>query len=330
MTYHAPTSEVTHADDAAACLGAMRRPLKTKPARGDGAYIGGGGLAHRRIDWRYVGDQALTIAVPVVFVLAAFWRIRFFATYPWILGVDSRLYYHATATWLAGGDPWSVRELGVFFAAPPPALLLSLPLQLVGPDFAAFFWPFAGLLGMIAAIRHYRLPIWWILFPPFLEGVLPGSADPALLGAVILGAGSLAAVTKPYAVPGMLAERRYRAVAVGVLILFATFAVLPWGTFFARLPSISASLASQTLAQPTPAALVVTVAIALVSLRQRGLSLLTPALWPSPQPHYALFSLDVIRTSRVLAIGFAIPGATPIVILLYAFIRRRQISAPDG
>jgi hypothetical protein len=256
-----------------------------------------------------------------VFVAYLVWRLAFYIIHPDTLFSDTQEYYRATQAWVSGGDPWAaVSDFGVRFAAPPPALLLNLPLLPFGEQAARFFWPIAGAVGMAAAVRHYRLPAWWMLFPPFVEGWTAGASDPALLGLMLVGGGAISALVKPYAIPGMLGERRYLAVGVAVLLGLVSLPVLPWITFLQRLPEISGVLAAQAKSQIVITGLLalLATAAAVASLRRRGLLAATPALWPNAQLHYALFSLAIAGESPLLAIAFALPGLAPLGVILYA------------
>ena len=271
------------------------------------------------VDAATVVRRAWTLLTPTVFVVALLWRLSIFLPQPQIAGSDARLYFRATTAWVDGGDPWLAEDdYGVSFAAPPPVLLLDVPLLPFGEDAVVVFWWVAGIGAMALAVRRYRLPFWWLLFPPFIEGLLPGSPDLALLGLVLLGAGAVSVAAKPYAAPGLLAEGRWRAVAAGVALLGLSFFVLPWGSYLARAPQMVSTLGDQAHTAPLPIVAWVVVLAATVSLGRRGLSVVVPALLPSAQAHYSIFSIDTVRTSRLLAIGFALPGGPPIAVVALA------------
>lgn len=272
-----------------------------------------------RLDWRFVAKSMDRLILPMVFFYMLYLRLQLTLGDPRVLFQDAHLYYRATDAWVHGANPWQAHsDFGIFYAAPPPALLLNLPLLPFGEGFAACFWPIAGLAGMILAIRHFHLPWWWLAFPPFIEGILPASPDLALLGFLVVGGGALTAVAKPYAIPAMLAENRWRAVGLAVVLGLVTLPLLPWGTFLAEYPAISASLASQSLYSPLPLPFEVGVAVALVLLGRRGLASATPALWPAAQPHYGAFSLSAAASSRLIALALAFPGPLPISVAVIA------------
>jgi hypothetical protein len=272
-----------------------------------------------RLDWRFVVRGLDQSIVPFVFAFMLYARLRLALDNSASLFQDATLYYRATDAWVHGGNPWLAHSnVGTLYAAPPPALLLNLPLLPFGENVAFYFWPIAGLIGMALAIRHYHLPWWWLAFPPFIEGLLPGSPDLALVGLMVVGAGAVTAFVKPYAIPAMLAESRWRAILAAIAIGLATLLLLPWGQFLAEWPSITRSLAAQSMYPPLPLPIQFVVLVALLSLGRLGLDVATPALWPNAQPHYAVFSLRAAGSSRVIALAFALPGPVPISIAVIA------------
>lgn len=290
------------------------------------------------VNWRFVAQRAAwgLVVVGCGLVLATYAVI--IAAKPQALFQDTQLYFEATATWLAGGDPWAVSHNGIVFAGIPPTLLLNLPLQPFGPGAAYVFWPVAGLVGMLVTLRRFGLSPLWLLWPPVLEGWTAGSPDYALLGLAVVGGGAVAAVAKPYTVPALLGLGRWRAVAIGAGLGLLTVPLLPWGTFIAERDAILGVLAAQAgwhvSAWGSPL-LMAAAAIALVSLGRRGLELATPALWPHSQIHYAVFSIRAAATSPILALGFAVPitGAAAWAVIGYAVVmfttrdRRPRVNA---
>lgn len=272
-----------------------------------------------RLDWRFVLTTLQRLLVPLLFAWVLLVRLKLGIDRPEALFQDSGLYYRATEAWVHGGDPWLVRnDVGTLFAAPPPALLINLPLLPFGERAASFFWPIAGILGMVLAIRHYRLPWWWLAFPPLAEGFLAGSPDVALLALMVLGGGSVTALVKPYAIPGMLAEARWRAILGAIGLGLVTLPVLPWEKFLADWPWISEVLKAQELSGPLPGPIAFVVLMATLSLGRLGVGAATPALWPNTQPHYGLFSLQSARSSPLIAVALCFPGPVAISIALLA------------
>jgi hypothetical protein len=272
------------------------------------------------MDWRFLVTQGPVLAV---FVLLFAWKVSFFIDSPDLLFVDGRLYFQATEAWLNGGNPWAVQARGVPFAGPPTTLLLNLPLVPFGEDVAWAFWPIAGVVGIWSVLRRLNLPAWWLLFPPVIEGWVPGSPDMALAGLAVGGGAWIAALTKPYAMPAVLAERGWKPILIAAGIVVLTLPLLPWGTFLESVPMVQDTLTRSTLhlsAWGNPLGMVA-VSVALLMLgRRMGLGLVVPALWPNAQSHYSVFSMYAASRSPVLAIGLSLPvqGLAPLSVIAYA------------
>jgi hypothetical protein len=257
-----------------------------------------------------------------------------FVQNPHLLFSDASLYWDATGAWLSGADPWAVVVGGVRFAGIPPTLLLNLPLQPLGPEIARPFWAVAGICGWLFALRRMRMPPWWLLFPPMWEAWLAGGPDPALLGLAVAGGGAaVAAFTKPYSVPGLLAIGRWRAAALGCALIVVSIPFLPWALFLADLDIVRSAFAEQT--RPITAwgiwPLFVAAAASLLTIqRPVALAMLVPVLSPAAQPHYALFGIGAIRASPWLAICLALPYAAAPGVVVYAIARAvwRRFIAP--
>jgi hypothetical protein len=286
------------------------------------------------VDWGFVAYWILTITF-IGIGLQVLWILG-----PWgnqqldDMFLDATLYYRATEAWVAGGNPWAVQlPSGVPFAGPPTTLLLNLPLQPFGEWIARPFWAVAGLAGWLFAMRRLRLAPWWILFPPFVEGWLAGSPDPTLFGLVVAGGGAIAALAKPYSIPTLIADGRWRVLAFAGVIGLITIPLLPWGLFFSQLDAVRDAFASYSRNVSTwgdPVAMAV-VAVALVSLGPvLGLRLLVPGLWPGAQLHYLVFSTQAGADSAFLAVALSAPGLAPLGIVLFAawiHLRPRMLKA---
>lgn len=258
--------------------------------------------------------------MPVTFVAYFLWSLAHQIGYTF---GDSHLYFRATQAWLTGADPWSAVYAGIRFGAWPPSLLLSVPLLPFGETGASAVWAVSGLASLAFVVRRLGLPIWWLLFPPAVEAWFAGSPDLTLICIIALGGGAIAALTKPYAIPAMLGDGRWRAVALAAALAAVTVPLLPWGVFLDRFGEINSTVAAQTFggtAWGNPVGMVL-VTITLASLGPRlGLGLATPTLWPAAQLHYSVFSMGAVRCSRVLTLALAVPapGFAAAVVVLYA------------
>jgi hypothetical protein len=150
-----------------------------------------------------------------------------------------------------------------------------------------------------------------------------------LAALVLIGAGGIAGLTKPYSIPAQLGEDRWRSVAIAAVAVVVSFPFLPWSQFFAARPVIEETFRDwgnpvSALGQPLLMAIVI---VALVSLgRRRGLGLTTPALL-AQQPHYAVFSLAYIPVSRILIVGLttSVPSIYAVTVIVYALWESRTM-----
>jgi hypothetical protein len=261
-------------------------------------------------NWAYVRARTSLILMVAACVMGTL-RISPFFLLPDTgnLWIDAHIYYRATEAWLAGANPWAAGWGGIPFAGPPPALLLNLPFQPFGEPVAVLFWAVTNTLSVMYLIRRFRLPFWFLLFLPISEAWLAASPDLTLAAGVLVGMGWLAALTKPYAVPALLAAGRWRGIALAIVLGIATIPLLPWTEFIHSRAAVEDAFARYTVivsAFGAPILMLVTLT-ALVSLgARRGLGLTTPGLL-AQQPHYSLFSLEYIGTSPILVIALALP-----------------------
>ena len=275
------------------------------------------------IDWAFVGRRVGQATIAIAFL----WSLGLFsqALRPETIFDDAILYWRATQAWVSGGDPWSVSYDSVIFGGIPPTLLVNLPLLPFGEGIARPFWAVADLAGAIAMIRYFKLPVWWLAFPPLLEAWIAGSPDPALGGLVVVGGGAIAAFTKPYMIGAMLADRRWKALAIAGALAVVSIPLLPWGRFIdeysTRVAPAFAALSHYRSFGDIPLLIPVAV-LALIVLRRTGVSLAVPSLWPHSQWHYAMLSMGAISQSTILTIGFSLPllWAGPVSVLLLAAV----------
>ena len=252
-------------------------------------------------------------------------------------GGDAALYAAAAKAWLTGMDPWIVAQAGISFAAPPPTLLFFAPFAFVDPLATRIFWICATAGAVVYVVRHLKLPWWWVLFPPFWEGVLVGNPDPVVLVALVAAApfvAGVAPVLKIYALVPLALQRRWRPIALAMLILAATALVLPWRDFLGDLPYVSAILAGQAVglsAFSVPWLIPVgIIGLAALGIR-RAAWLAVPVLWPSTQLHYAAMAAPAM--TPLLAFGFSlpIPGAPAVAVALqaaYEWWRLEHLAVP--
>jgi hypothetical protein len=234
------------------------------------------------------------------------------------VGFDGWLYREASATWLAGGDPWSVGPGNAHFAGTPATLLAFVPTTFLPGE----AWRIASVVvaaaAAVYALRRAGLRLYWLIYPPLFVGVLLGQPSVLILALLLSPAAFLAPVVK--AIGGIpLLWRPWHAVAAAV-VGAAAILVAPglWREWLARLPELSARLQAE-LHGGSPWWLVGLGAIALlVIIRYRPEHapwLAVPALWPLPEYHYGILALPTGVPLLLAAIAI-VPGQLPIV--LYA------------
>lgn len=226
------------------------------------------------------------------------------------VGSHALIYTDAARAWLSGGNPWTVGPPSAVFAGPPTMLLPFVPFIPLPGDLTRLIWVAGSALLAVFVLRRLRLPGWWIGFPPIFHAVLLGHPEILVLWLLVLGGlpSGLAPVIKPYAGFPLLAERRWKAIALGLGVVVLTAPFLPWQQFIAELPAISAAFKAWSNGNSTfgtPVLMVIAVvALALLGVR-RALWLATPLLWPGAQPIYKVISVPAL--SPVIAVFWALP-----------------------
>jgi hypothetical protein len=244
-------------------------------------------------------------------------------------GTDARLYLAATRLWLSGSDPWTaIAADGTRYAAPPPSLLPYAPFVWLPPDLFATLMIIADVAAIVWVVRRLALPWYFVLFPPFVEGTVPGSIEPLMVACLVAGhpvTEALAACMKIYAIVPLALRLRGRSLVLFGAVLLATAFLLPWGTFIADWPSVNTALDSASRIGAANAPILVPFAIvALVSLgRERAAWLAVPTLWPHTQLHYALIALPAMTPLIALAAAMPISGAMQAGVIVAALVLHR-------
>ena len=263
--------------------------------------------------------RTVWIAAPVWFLLVS--AIRLSVLLPTLPGYDGMLYRDATLRWLAGGDPWALRSGDAVFGAPPPTLLAMLPFAALPEPVARISLVVLGIVASVWLIRRLKLPIWWLAFPPLVDGVYIANPHVFVVPLLVAGAGPLAIFLKVYAgaVPALLL--RWRTLVVTAALALLTVPFLPWGAFLERWPQVSAALASQSgggglSALATPVLLPIAVLAAIALGRSRLAWWSVPVFWPYTQWYYASMVLPVATPFAAIALSMPIRGATTAAIVL--------------
>lgn len=290
----------------------------------------------RAIDLDYVRRRTWWL-VPLAFLGVSAAVVYKYILTPMWLGFDASLYASAAAAWIEGGNPWMVQQDGIYYAAPPPSLLPYVPFVWMPAGLVSLVWVIGSAALALMSIRALRLPMWWVTFPPIVDGVLVGNANIAVLASLVLVSGRLAPLSiflKVYAVLPLLGERRWRATAITAVLIVATAIVLPWGLWLAQLETINSNLeqvsaTTSVYGQPL-LMLIATVALLSLGLRRAGW-LAVPLLWPHTQLHYAAISVPGLTPYLALAWSYpASEGWVAATVALAIYERARQPSTRRG
>ena len=234
------------------------------------------------------------------------------------LGFDGWLYREAAATWLGGGDPWSVGPDNAHFSGTPATLLAFVPTTLLSGETWRLSSVVVAAVAAVYALRRATLPLYWLIYPPLFVGILLGQPSVLILALLVSPAAFLAPVIK--AIGGIpLLWRPVHAVAAAAVGI-AAILIAPglWREWLTRLPELSARLQGE-LHGGSPWWLVALGAIALIVIiryrREHAPWLAVAALWPLPEYHYGILALPTGVPLLLAAIAI-VPGQVPIV--LYA------------
>ena len=270
------------------------------------------------------------IGLPAWFVVIdILWLAR-----PELIGIDALLYQRAASTWLAGGDPWKVTEGGVNFAAGPHTLLIYAPTSILPLNVSVAFWVVLGLAASVWLVRHFRVPIWWLLFPPLVHSIWNGNPQTLALALLVFGgtaAAALSVVIKLYAAVPLL--WRPRSLIVAGVVLVATLPFLPWQLYLAEGLGVSSHIqtAWNGSAWRFPILLLPPTLLGLWILRRNGAEwLAVPAVWPATQFYYVAMAFPVAIKRPILAAALALPVPllTPIAVIVMAALQVWQGRRP--
>lgn len=283
--------------------------------------------------------------LPVFFAAISVQHLSTFTT--GVVGIDARIYYRASAAWVAGGNPWEAFAAHFdggttyHFAALPPTVVVMAPFTVLPEELFVWVWLVASAVAAVWIVHRLNLPWWWILFPPTVLGVVSGNPQIHLLALLVSGRPALQALApmlKIYAIVPLLGERRLSAIAISIAIvaLTAVIAAPMWTSYLADGGAIAARLQAESeggysaWVRPMlflPPALLGLVLLAIIDLRSASW-LLAIAVFPSTQFHISTLALPVVagRPSPWFAAGLALPfqGFPAIVVGAYGIERLRS------
>ena len=176
-------------------------------------HEGGEGRRLLSLPWQTV------IGVTAFTAMSTFWVLLIV---PGAIAMDA-LIYRAGAAELIGGDPWAASQQNMYFAAPPLEAFAFLPAALLPVPVFVAVWVGLSVVGGIVIVRRLSLPVWWLLYPPLVAGMIGG--NPALLGmaAVVGGWRLLGVILRPQ----LILVVGWRVAAVFVALSLAAIAVRP-------------------------------------------------------------------------------------------------------
>jgi hypothetical protein len=296
--------------------------------------------------WAVVSGNALVdrlwcLLVPTVFLVFA--GIEVVTLVSGGLGSDAMIYHRAGANWLSGSNPWDASatfsgRIYHFYAAPTAAIVMA-PLSLIPLGIFVPGWIALQAASAVFVVRRLELPVWWLLFPPIVSGVLSGNPSLSVLALLLLpfpAAGALAAMVKAYAGVPLLGERRWGAIILSAVLVVASALIAPslWSTFFGDASARTARLMTESdggfsgLQDPRLFVLALTSIVVIAWVDFRRAAWLAPVvLWPASQLHWSTLAMPVMTT--LLALGLAFPmQQVPVVVIsahaLWLVWRRTQ------
>ena len=316
--------------DATARDAAARDAAAREAAAGDAAARDAAGqeeAAAGGVNWRFIRATILPLLLPLWFALFAIQTVIYFEAHD-LIGIDVAIYRHAGEIALAGGNPWIPFSLTLQFAAPPPTLVLYVPVSLLPLPIATVLMMSAGVLGAAWAIRRLGLPLWWLLFPPLFDALIVGNPDAYVLPLLLVGGplAGLAAVLKVYALVPLVLQRRWSAIVLAAAVAALSLPEVP--NFLSTLGTVGEVLATSAKLSAWGTWLMIPVLVALWILRRRGAEyLVVPALWPNSQSQYGTMALAAVHRSPLAAalIGLNTPLLPPLAVIVMALEERLRM-----
>jgi hypothetical protein len=273
--------------------------------------------------------------------------------YPEVLGIDARIYVRAAAAFRFGGDPWQAfvpNPAGspFHFAALPPTVLTFVPLTFVSERLAVWVVLLACLLSAYWIVRMLRLPLWWLLFPPLVQGVFAANPQIILLALLLSGSSvlrALAPMLKIYALAPLVGERWIRALVLAAALAAASYLIAPdlWRTYFSRSDEIATRLLLESrggysaFASSFPLLVMAVIGAGLLAICDLPAAgwLVAPAVVPASQFHLSTMAMPVLarQFNLALVVLYSLPvhGLPSAIVAVYGswrfydFVRNRWL-----
>jgi hypothetical protein len=273
--------------------------------------------------------------------------------YPEVLGIDARIYVRAAAAFRFGGDPWDAfvsNPAGshLHFAALPPTVLAFFPLTFLPEKLAVWIVILASVLSAFWIVRTLRLPLWWLLFPPLMEGVFAANPQIILLALLLSGSSvlrALAPMLKIYALAPLVGERWIRALVLAAMFTAASYLIAPdlWHTYFTRGDEITSRLFLESrggysaFSNSLPLLVMAVMGAGLLAICDLPAAgwLVAPAVVPASQFHLSTMAMPVLarQSNLALVVLYSLPvhGLPSAIIAVYGawrfyiFVRHRWL-----
>jgi hypothetical protein len=193
-----------------------------------------------------------------------------------------------------------------------------------------------GVGGSAWAIRRLGLPLWWLAFPPLVDGLWNANPHVLILPLLVAGLAPLAVIIKVYAGVVPLIRMEMKAIALSAAALIVTAPFLPYATFIDELPWIAGQLQLQSdggisvwaLPWPWLPVLLVGSIVALVLVgRERSAWWAVPVLWPSTQWYYSSLAIPgaSMLSAAILAVPFVGGPVVAVVVLAVEQVLARRL-----
>lgn len=227
-----------------------------------------------------------------------------------LVGSDGLRYWWAAHDYMVGLSPWDRFYNGGSYAGSPTAVLAFLPFALLPAAAFLAMWIPLVVASALYIVRRLRLPLWWMLFPPLVDAVFKLQPTVVLVAAILAGFGGIAACLKVIALPALVGELRWRALAAFAAITALSVVVAPglWSEYVSRFGELSGRLVSELHGGLSPLAIPAAIAALTLGPRRAGW-LLIPVAWPDFEYHYGIFLLPV---AGPLALASALPWHEPL------------------
>jgi hypothetical protein len=196
-----------------------------------------------------------------------------------------------------------------------------VPFALVPERVARIVLLVLGVVASIWMIRRLKLPIWWLAFPPLIDGLYIGNPHIFIAPLLVAGLAPVAGFLKLYAVAVPALRLDLRALTITGVLLIVTIPLLPWGQFLADWPQIDDALRRQAggtglSVWATPWLLPIALGAAVLIGRERLAWLSVPVFWPYTQWYYAAMALPAVTPLAAMALATPVAGATTLGLVI--------------